>query len=83
MSYNEAERREAWAPPAVVICGTAKHLKPNERRSFELLRRQYHDVEILCFDELYARLESLISLLEEAEQPDAEAPEEDSDDLGF
>ncbi|MCC7385950.1 MAG: DUF4263 domain-containing protein [Deltaproteobacteria bacterium] len=73
LSYNSEARLEAWHPQAVVIAGTGSGLRTGaERRSFELQRRQFRDVQLVCFDELHGRLDSLIGLLE-ATAPDSPA----------
>lgn len=59
---------ESFDPCCVVVVGSAeKRLTSEERRrSFELARAQMRDVRIVTFDELYARLQSLIDLLRKA-----------------
>lgn len=75
MEHSEQELR-AWDPHCVVVIGNASDLgTPERRRSFELYRRQSHNVQIITFDELFARAKNLISLLE---NPQDYLDEEDS-----
>lgn len=48
----------------VVLMGTIKSLKKNELKSFEMFRNNSRDVEIITFDELLGRFESLQRLIE-------------------
>lgn len=55
---------EVFDPPCVVIAGRAESFASKEaKRSFELFRRQLKGVDIIAFDELFSRLQSLVELL--------------------
>ena len=54
---------EAMNPTCVVIAGSIKDLKDEERESFELFRGNSKDVIIITFDELLLRLEGLHNLM--------------------
>lgn len=63
---------EVFDPPCLVIVGCAGSLEsPEERRSFELFRRQLRGVEVLGFDELFGRLRLLVRVLESRASIDA------------
>jgi len=55
-----------FAPQCVLVAGHAgNELKDeNQRRSFELTRADHKNVQIVTFDELFAKTEALISALE-------------------
>ena len=70
--YDSLSRRsaisfEAFNPPCLVIIGNAgaELIDTKRRKSFELYRNQLKDVQIITFDELFRKVEILISLLEE------------------
>lgn len=76
---RSAASYEVFDPPCVVIAGRAASLQaPEQRRSFELFRRQLKGVEVVAFDELFGRLELLMRVLETRSQaqPERAAPEE-------
>lgn len=50
---------ETFNSKCVVLIGSAKDLDDRQRYSFELFRSNSRDVEILTFDELQAKIESL------------------------
>jgi hypothetical protein len=56
---------EVFDPPCAVIIGNTRDLaNVQQRRTFELFRRQLNGVEVITFDELFGRVEQLITLLE-------------------
>jgi len=56
---------EIFDPPCVVIIGNTNELTTSEqRRSFELFRRQLKGIEVITFDELFGRVEQLIKVLD-------------------
>lgn len=56
---------EVFDPPCVVVIGCVSSLdSSDQRRSFELFRRQLVGVSTITFDELFERLRSLLELLE-------------------
>ena len=60
------QRFEAFDPECVVIVGRLTEASDYARRkSFELYRRGLRDVQIITYDELFGKVESLIALLEE------------------
>jgi hypothetical protein len=63
---------EVFDPPCAVIIGKTKGLSTEQKRTFELFRRQLSGgVELITFDELFSRVERLIALLD-AQSKDAE-----------
>lgn len=64
-------------PPCVVIIGSSATLTTTEqRRTFELFRRQLSGVQVVTFDELFMRIERLVALLSPSATPDG-VPVED------
>lgn len=57
---------EAFDPKCFVIIGHARRqlADKNKRQSFELFRRQFTDVEIITYDELFERTKRLVDILE-------------------
>ncbi len=56
---------EVFDPPCVVIIGNTRELATvQQKRTFELFRRQLSGVEVITFDELFGRIERLIALLD-------------------
>lgn len=55
---------EVFDPPCAVIIGNTQQLTTEQqKRTFELFRRQLSGVEVITFDELFRRVEHLIALL--------------------
>jgi hypothetical protein len=77
---REPTEYEVFDPPCVVIAGSTSQLSSAEqKRSFELFRRQLKGVEIVTFDELFGRLARLVTILKARntvplEEPDEEPP---------
>jgi hypothetical protein len=60
----QADTWEIHDPPCVVIIGDTRSLAGQEqRRTFELFRRQLVGVKVVTFDELFGRLEKLVEVL--------------------
>jgi hypothetical protein len=62
------EEKESWAPfspKCLVVAGSVKleRMSADQRSSFELYRNQLRDLDLVTFDELAARVDSLIALL--------------------
>jgi hypothetical protein len=80
---RSASSYEVFDPPCVVITGRAAFLSsPQQRRSFELFRRQLKGVNIVAFDELFGRLQLLVQVLESRSVTVA-APDEDEFESPF
>ena len=60
---------ETYNSKCVVLMGEIKSLNKKELRSFELVRSNSKDVEIITFDELLARIESLQKLIQGKVKP--------------
>jgi len=63
---NKAKSRdniESFNSKCVVLIGSTKDLDDNQKYSFELFRSNSRDVEILTFDELEKKIESLQKIL--------------------
>lgn len=60
-------------PRCIVICGSAMQelTTESQKRSFERFRERVIGVTIITYDELFARVEGLIKLLESSIPPDA------------
>ncbi|MFZ5823898.1 MAG: Shedu immune nuclease family protein [Bacillota bacterium] len=58
---------EAAEPPCFVIAGhTAQLDTPAKKKSFELFRRQFGGVQVVAFDELFARADKQLKILLQA-----------------
>ncbi len=57
------ESFETFNSKCVVLIGSAKDLNDNQKYAFELFRSNSRDVEILTFDELQTKIESLQKLM--------------------
>jgi hypothetical protein len=56
---------EAFDPPALAVAGSSMQLTDETRtKSFELFRNGLKDVSILTYDEMFAKIASLVRLLE-------------------
>lgn len=57
---------EAFDPKCFVIIGHARRqlTDKNKQQSFELFRRQFNDVEIITYDELFDQTKRLVDILE-------------------
>lgn len=53
-------------PRCIVLAGKSSEELTNEDklRSFELFRQSLHDVQVITYDELFRKIESLLELLE-------------------
>lgn len=62
----ESPDLEAIEPLAVVVIGNAREQLegPLERKSFEVFRHHLREVQIITFDELFARISHLVAVLE-------------------
>ena len=61
---SQSETWEIHDPPCVIIIGNTQSLKTKEqRRTFELFRRQLIGIEVVTFDEIFGRLEKLGAVL--------------------
>jgi hypothetical protein len=60
------ERMDVFAPHCLVVAGDAGQMLADEprRRSFELLRNAYKDVQVITFDELFGKARTLVAALE-------------------
>jgi hypothetical protein len=64
MGYSDVAY-DVFDPACVIITGFASSLQSTEqRRTFELFRRQISGVQVVTFDESFARIEGLIDVLE-------------------
>ena len=64
---KSAEDFQAFNPSCLVIVGNVSQLGDTKRiKSFELFRSGLKDVQIITFDELFRKVETLVSLLEGA-----------------
>lgn len=66
LSANSSEQFDVFDPPCLVIIGNAQQQLNNKLRqkSFELFRAGLRNVQVITFDELLKKLETLISILE-------------------
>lgn len=56
---------EVFDPPLFVIAGSLARLNsPTKRRSFELFRNGLSNAQLITFDELFERIQGLVTLLE-------------------
>lgn len=65
LKAESAASFEAFDPPLMVIAGDSRELTgPRRVKSFELFRNGLKDVSVITFDELFAKVATLVSLLE-------------------
>lgn len=68
-------------PKGIIVIGNSAELQTKQqKRSFELFRRNIHNPEIITYDELLARAKNIVSL-EVSEE--SQTPDMDEDDLPF
>jgi hypothetical protein len=61
---RETPEFDVFDPPCVVIIGNSCELTTTaKKRSLELFRRQFKNVEVVTFDELFGRIERLVTVL--------------------
>ncbi|HTE21627.1 MAG TPA: Shedu immune nuclease family protein [Candidatus Limnocylindria bacterium] len=60
---NSEEAFEAYNPKCVVVAGMLKGMSAKQRKSFELLRSNSKDVEIVTFDEVLHKLKGLRQII--------------------
>ncbi|MBI4336851.1 MAG: DUF4263 domain-containing protein [Chloroflexi bacterium] len=66
LDFAEDKRVEIFSPRCVVVVGNSEELDTQaKKRSFELLRNGLRDVDVLTYDELFAKVKTLLRLLEE------------------
>ena len=58
----------SFNPKCILIIGSLSSLNKKQMKSFELLRSSFKDIEILTFDELYERIESILSIFKNEEE---------------
>ncbi|WP_182007277.1 Shedu immune nuclease family protein [Priestia aryabhattai] len=51
-----------YNPKSILIIGNASNLTDEERKTFELYRNELRNIEIITFDELYHKLETLLTI---------------------
>ena len=63
---EESPQLEATEPLAVVVIGNAREelKEPLKRKSFEVFRHHLREIQIITFDELFARVDQLVAVLE-------------------
>jgi hypothetical protein len=66
LKAESAAKFEAFDPPSLVIAGNAQELAgdPKRVKSFELFRNGLKDVSVVTYDELFAKIATLVMLLE-------------------
>lgn len=57
----------SFNPKCLIIIGKLSSLTKNQIKSFELIRSSLKDIEIITFDELYERIESILSIFKDEE----------------
>lgn len=79
---NQVMTFEAFEPAAIVIAGNlARELRDRAKRSsFELFRSQLKHVQLITYDELFAKIAALVRLLESG---DAASEEETSQEVDW
>jgi len=81
ITQGQQELFDSFDPRCVVILGNAsEELQEDEKRkSFELFRAQFSAVAIITFDELFARADQLVRILESP----LEVPMPEDDEVPF
>ena len=65
LKAESAAQFEAFDPPSLVIAGNSEELAdPKRVKSFELFRNGLKDVSVITYDELFAKVATLVTLLE-------------------
>lgn len=60
----EAITPEIVNPQGILIAGRSKGFNPQQKRDFELIKRQYkHVADIMTYDDLVARFENVVTSL--------------------
>ena len=57
----------SFNPRCVIIIGKVDTLSKKQFKAFELLRSSFKDIEIITFDELYIRINSILSIFKKDE----------------
>lgn len=57
----------SFNPKCIVIIGRISDVREEQSKAFELMRSSLKDVEIITFDELYARIKSILSIFKNDE----------------
>lgn len=58
----------SFNPKCFVVIGKLSSLSKNQVKSFELFRNSCKDIEIITFDELYERIDTLLKIFDKEEQ---------------
>jgi hypothetical protein len=66
LADKQLKSRGPLSPRALLIIGQQANLSEEETRSFELFRNNQRDVDVVTFDELRSKLQSLVDLLRKA-----------------
>ena len=65
LKVRSGEDIEAFSPPSLVIAGhTDELVDPTQKKSFELYRNGLRNVQVITYDEMFAKINILIVLLE-------------------
>jgi antiviral defense system Shedu protein SduA len=71
-SGDSSQEFHAFNPPSVVIAGSTQEIGGRAKtKAFELFRGGLRDIQVITFDELYAKLKTLVELLDGPSPPDA------------
>lgn len=81
LTHGQGNLFKSFDPRCIVILGNAQTqlLEHDKRKSFELLRGQLADVDVITFDELFEKTQQLINVLESP----ANIESEFDDDIPF
>lgn len=66
-----------------MVVGKISSLNTKERRNFECYRNELRGIEVICFDELLDKINTMISLLENNIDDLNNECENEDDDLPF
>lgn len=78
LRLNTDSNFEALNVRCVLLVGNYSKLSKSEKKCFEIYRNELRAIEIICFDELLAKISLMLDLFE-----DKKAPANDNSDLPF
>lgn len=81
LSQESADDFDAFDPLCMVIAGNTQNEKMsrNQRKSFELFRNGLKDVRVITYDELFAKVQILIDLLEGNTLSESAVPQDEAE----
>ena len=63
IDLKKGEKVESYNPKCILVIGMVKDLTEEQQKSFELIRSNSKDVEIITFDELFQKIKGLKKII--------------------